>query len=190
MTAAPDNRSVPRAVVQAAGSTVLTGVVGTEKKLLMTLQYKYFAIPANDPQTEQELNVFLRSVKVLNIHHEFSTDSGSPCWYARVEYLAGGQPEQSPAAKKKGKDYKEILPPEDFLLFSLLRDWRKKKGGVEQVPLYTILTNEQLAKIAGQRPVNKKELAEIEGIGESRIVKYGDAVLALVREKGAISGPK
>ena len=43
--------------------------------------------------------------------------------------------------------------------------------------MYSVMTNEQLAQ-AGQRKVSPRAgLKEIEGVGEARIKKYGEAVL-------------
>ena len=42
-------------------------------------------------------------------------------------------------------DYREVLKPEEFEMFSRLREWRKALAEKEGVPVYTLLTNEQLA---------------------------------------------
>ncbi len=148
----------------------------------MTIQYKYFSIPADDPEEEEELNRFLRSVKVLKVHHEFCAATGTPAWYARVDYLAAGKAENQTHDKiKERKDYKKLLSPDEFALFAILRDWRKKVGDQEKSPLYTIFTNEQLAKIAGQRPETVQQLKEIEGVGDSRVGKYGNSVISIIK---------
>jgi superfamily II DNA helicase RecQ len=77
-------------------------------------------------------------------------------------------------------DYKELLKPEEFQVFSRLRDWRKAVAEKEGVPVYTVLTNEQLAQIVQKRINTKAGLKEIEGVGEARVEKYGEAVLKVV----------
>jgi hypothetical protein len=37
-------------------------------------------------------------------------------------------------------DYKEVLKPEEFEVFSRLREWRKGVAEKEGVPVYTVLT--------------------------------------------------
>jgi superfamily II DNA helicase RecQ len=74
-------------------------------------------------------------------------------------------------------DYKEVLKPEEFEVFSRLRDWRKGVAEKDSVPVYVVFTNEQLAEMVKRRVSTKAALKEIEGVGESRIEKYGDAVL-------------
>jgi ribonuclease D len=57
-------------------------------------------------------------------------------------------------------DYKEVLKPEEFEVFSRLRDWRKNVAEKEGVPVYAVLTNEQLAQMV-QKQVKSK--AGLEG---------------------------
>ena len=74
-------------------------------------------------------------------------------------------------------DYRELLKPEEFEVFSTLRDWRKEVAEKEGVPVYTIFTNEQLADMVRRRVSSKTQLKEIDGVGDGRLEKYADAVL-------------
>lgn len=149
----------------------------------MSIQYRFFTIPAAQcNEAADELNSFLRSVRVLTVSKEFVQMPGGASWHLAVEYLDGAKDTaRIPARQGKAKvDYREVLSQEDFALFVKLREWRKETAAAEAVPVYTLFTNEQLARIAGGWVRTKKELAAIEGVGEARISKYGDAVLALV----------
>ncbi len=149
----------------------------------MPPQFKQFRVPAiAGSEEEQELNTFLRSVKHLTVHRNFVGDGMNSFTLYAVEYLfTDGQPVEK--NQKKGKiDYKEVLPPEDFALYSRLRQWRKDKAAAEAMAVYTIFTNEQLAQIAGKRPGSKGALQEIPGIGEAKTAKYGSEVMSLVAE--------
>lgn len=152
----------------------------------MTIQFRHFSIPAHDPAAaEEELNTFLRSVRVLTVHHQFGVSPHSPCWFVAVEYQEAGAGQPADRGRRKTKDYKELLPPEDFALFTVLRDWRKQQAEQEQVPVYTIFTNEQLARLAGTRPASAAQLKEIEGIGEARVQKYSGPVLEIINKHTA-----
>ena len=74
-------------------------------------------------------------------------------------------------------DYKELLKPEEFEVFSRLREWRKGMAEQEGVPVYVVFTNEQLAEMVKKRVSTKAGLKEIEGVGDARVEKYGAAVL-------------
>ncbi len=153
----------------------------------MSIQFQYFQIaPHGDNEEVESLNRFLRSVQVLHVRHEFLNQAPGPGWCVLVEYLdksgtSGGQGRKGGGRTRK--DYREILSPEDFALYAMLRDWRKERGTAEQIPVYTIMTNEQMAQIARRRPASLAQLQEIGGIGEARTSRYGNDLLALLQEQ-------
>lgn len=149
----------------------------------MPLQYKFFVVPARAvEEAEAALNRFLRAVRVVNIQREFVDHGENAAWHIAIEYMAGdgSRKDDSPRARI---DYKELLSPEDFTLFARLREWRKEIADSEKVPVYTIFTNEQLARIAEKKITTREGLREIDGIGDARIKKYGDAVIQVVRQE-------
>ncbi len=100
-----------------------------------------------------------------------------------MEYipLASGESFGGNSRKKPKVDYKSVLSPDDFAVFARLRDWRKGAAAEEGAPVYTIFTNEQLARIVQNRARSLDDLGKIEGIGASRISKYGEAVIGIMR---------
>jgi len=152
----------------------------------MSTQFKFFHISAcNQDEAENDLNSFLRGHRVLTVHREFVADRESSFWSFVVEYLDGAAQSirsLSGNSAKKRIDYKEVLSPEDFAVFARLREWRKQAAGEAGVPVYTIFTNEQLARIVTGRIGSKTALRGIEGVGESRVEKYGDTILRFMHE--------
>jgi len=148
------------------------------------MQMSFYAIPARgDAGLLEELNRFLRSHRVLTVHREFVAQGDNSFWALSVEYMEGPASPTPETASRGGKqrvDYKEILSPEDFALFAKLRDWRKTTAEQEGIPVYAVLTNEQLAAIATKGPDSSTALRNIEGIGEGKAGKYGEGVLAVV----------
>ncbi len=69
-------------------------------------------------------------------------------------------------------------------LFDALRAWRKREAAEQGVPAYVIFQNDTLEAIAERRPEDAEELAMIPGVGRSKLERYADAVLRLVREHG------
>ena len=90
---------------------------------------------------EAEINGFLRGHRVLAVKKEFVSDGENSFWTFCVEYLdgvgGGSAPAQLPGRPKV--DYKEVLKPEEFEVFSRLRDWRKSVAEKEGVPVYAVL---------------------------------------------------
>jgi ATP-dependent DNA helicase RecQ len=69
-------------------------------------------------------------------------------------------------------------------LFEALRTWRMEIAKAQAVPPYVIFHDTVLRDIAAVRPANLAELAEIKGVGASKLDRYGVAVLALVQRHG------
>jgi superfamily II DNA helicase RecQ len=150
------------------------------------MQLKLFIIPVkNIAAAEAEMNVFLRAQRVLAVKKEFVPDGENSFWTFCIEYLDGPFAGGGLAGKGPRVDYREILKPEEFELFSRLREWRKGVAEKEGVPVYTVLSNEQLAQIVQKKVNSKAGLKEIEGVGEARIEKYGEAVVAFLTAKAA-----
>src|SRR2546426_9456587 len=102
------------------------------------------------------MNGFLRGHRVLAVKKEFVPDGEISFWTFCVEYLDGaGLGALVPGGKLPKVDYKEALKPEEFEVFSRLRDWRKTVAEKEGVSVYVVLTNEQLAQMV-QKKVNSK----------------------------------
>ncbi|MGO9202903.1 MAG: HRDC domain-containing protein [Limisphaerales bacterium] len=145
------------------------------------MQLRVFILPVkNLGEAEGEMNGFLRSHRVLAVKKEFVPDGENSFWTFCVEYLesvgaAGVWPGKGPKV-----DYKEVLKPAEFEVFSRLREWRKAAAEKEGVPVYAVLTNEQLAQIVRKQVSSKAALKEIDGVGEARVEKYGEAVLKVL----------
>ena len=90
------------------------------------MQFKLFVIPiSNCEQAVAEMNAFLRGHKIIAVTKEFVATGENSFYSIIAEYI---DTPFAPAADK-GKasvDYKEVLRPEVFELFSYLRDERKK----------------------------------------------------------------
>ena len=69
------------------------------------------------------------------------------------------------------------LSPEDAAMFEKLRAWRGATAKEQGVPAYVVFHDATLRQIAAARPATLAELAEINGVGEAKLAKYGEAVL-------------
>ena len=90
-----------------------------------------------------------------------------------------GRPLMSGAEKKRGRC--EACPASyDEELFERLRDWRKERAGEEGLPAFVVFTDATLQLIAEHRPQTPEALLRINGIGRSKLERYGEDVLALL----------
>jgi superfamily II DNA helicase RecQ len=150
------------------------------------MQLKLFIVPVkNIGAAEAEMNGFLRPQRLLAVKKEFVPDGENSFWTFCVEYLDGSAAVGALGGRGPKVDYREVLKPEEFEVFSRLRDWRKVVAEKEGIPVYAVLTNEQPAQIVLKKVATKAGLKEIEGVGEARIEKYGEAVVAVLAAKAA-----
>lgn len=141
------------------------------------MSYHLFQYSLPAPGELGDLNTFLGTHRVVTVqHHIVNTPNGA--FLVFVVQTTGGET-MSPSAKSK-IDYKEELTPEQFAIFSRLREERKKMAEAEGVPVYTIFTNEQLAEMVRLPARSLADLGRIEGIGKARLDKQGPRLLAIL----------
>jgi superfamily II DNA helicase RecQ len=72
-------------------------------------------------------------------------------------------------------------PPEpDDPLYAALKRWRLERATADDLPAYVVFHNSTLAEIAGRRPRDLSELSTIQGVGPTKLERYGDEVLAVL----------
>lgn len=104
----------------------------------------------------------------LRRHAVASSGGGSGAGSARKEKRAG--PKRATAG----------IRAEDKPLANELRALRTKLATEGNVPPYVIFPDVTLAELALMRPRNRDELKLVTGMGEARIGRYGEALLALI----------
>jgi ATP-dependent DNA helicase RecQ len=94
--------------------------------------------------------------------------------------VADGEGGGRRARKRRGGVGPEVGPA-DAALFEALRAWRRERAAEQHVPPYVIFHDATLADIARQRPNSADALKSVSGVGQSKLTRYGAAVLELVR---------
>jgi len=90
-----------------------------------------------------------------------------------------GKPLASTAERKVGR-CEDCPASYDEELFERLRQWRVERAGTEKVPAYVVFTDLTLQAIAEVKPADQRALLRINGIGQGKLTKYADEVLAIV----------
>ena len=81
-----------------------------------------------------------------------------------------------------GRMTREELPPEAEPVFERLRAWRTGVAKELGMPPYVIFHDATLAGIAAARPTTLAELALVNGVGETKLARYGQQILSLLAE--------
>ena len=139
------------------------------------MQIKLFTISiADNGAAQEEMNRFLRGHKVLEVEKQLISNEHGAQWCFCVSYIENSPP---PQGKKEKTDYKNLLKPEEFEVFSILRKVRKALSEADGVPAYAVFTDEELAGIARTDEITLENIQKIKGIGTKKIEKYGEKIL-------------
>ena len=87
-----------------------------------------------------------------------------------------------PPVRKRRRGNGDLGPADP--LFDALREARRALAADAGVPAYVIFHDSTLREIAAARPRSLAELARVNGVGEAKLARYGDAMLAAVASAG------
>ena len=144
--------------------------------------------------SEAEWRAILRQTIALGLvtvdHEVYSslklTDAARPV-------LKGGQKvqlrqyqkpvKQKRAASGAAKGHVEMdLSKSEQTIFEKLRWWRVETARTHGVPAYVIFVDATLREIAKVKPQSLQDLRGVTGVGEKKLVSYGDEIVALISE--------
>ncbi|AYM63630.1 DNA helicase RecQ [Agrobacterium fabrum] len=77
------------------------------------------------------------------------------------------------------------LPEADRGLFEALRAKRMEIARAQNVPPYVIFHDKTLIELAAARPASAKEMAQIAGVGQTKLERYGPAFLDTIMQHAA-----
>ena len=134
------------------------------------MQIKTFTISAiNAEHSEAEVNLFLRSHRILRVERHFMEHDGGT-WALLVEYQDEQPDIVSPVPKRnRRKDVTESMTDEQKLRYERFRTIRSDLSIKRGVPPYVIFTNEELATLACEPELNEETAKHIKGIAPSRL---------------------
>ncbi len=93
-----------------------------------------------------------------------------------------GRERQTARPDRKAVTSTAALDPAARSLWEALRAWRLEEARRQELPPYVIFHDSTLTEVARRRPSSLAALAEIPGVGRSKLERYGGAVIAVVIE--------
>jgi len=81
-------------------------------------------------------------------------------------------PKRTRQSRRRGDDH-----PHDPL-FEALRGWRRDRAKEQGVPPYVIFHDSTLREVAARKPASLNALSDIEGIGDTKLERHGESLLA------------
>ena len=126
----------------------------------------------NCQNDQNSMNEFLVSIKVKSISTNFITNATSDFWSVIVFYKEKKNISSSIDESK--------LTNNEIEVYSSLKQWRNDLAKKQGWSAFRICHNSHLLSIAKLKPQNLEELKNIRNFGESRILNYGDDIIALL----------
>ena len=103
----------------------------------------------------------------------------------RASEVAPSEPKEpgaEPRKKWKPAGPEIVLTPEEKRVVKALKSWRLGLANTQRVPAYMICPDRTLEHLARARPETLEALADIYGLGGSKIQKFGEELLRALRE--------
>ncbi|MDN4490140.1 ATP-dependent DNA helicase UvrD2 [Demequina sp. SYSU T00068] len=113
--------------------------------------------------------------------------SGGKATRSRTRFLEQQWPDVRPGRtpRKAANARLADLGPDDLRLFETLKAWRLETATADAKPAFTVLVDTSLVEIARSRPSTLGDLARVQGIGASKLDRYGRAILEIVEQHHA-----
>lgn len=145
------------------------------------MQIDFFYIPVVDNSQEvAELNKLLGSKKIIDVEKQFIADGKASFYSVAVRYIENSKPDEP---KRSKVDYKEVLSPEVFQVYALLRDARSEIATTDGVPPYAVFNNAELAEIAELPELTLAAISKVKGVGKNKLEKYAKKMLEIYQQK-------
>ena len=82
-----------------------------------------------------------------------------------------------PTKKELRKQKLTQVPAADNVIFEKLKKFRRTLADKENVPSYVVFSDKTLLEMAARKPKTAEEFAQISGVGEFKLKKYGEIFL-------------
>jgi len=152
------------------------------KVKVFTLAWQSGAEGFDDAQVQS----FLEGRTLIDVSEHFFVHEKSPVLTLVLTYREGAVSSHAAATGRRdaAPDVRSDLDPDEQRRFDALRNWRNHFARRAGKPPYLILTNRQVADVARRQPTSRAQLAEVSGVGESRIEEFGDELLGVLEGVG------
>jgi ATP-dependent DNA helicase RecQ len=106
------------------------------------------------------------------------TEESRPVLRGERQVMMRREPKKVARSRTRSAKPQADLPTEAVPVFERLREWRGTTAREQGVPAYVIFHDATLREIATRMPADLVALGRISGIGENKLAKYGEGVLA------------
>lgn len=136
--------------------------------------------PENLPADQDAINRFMEAVTVKKTSTQFVP--GNPDYWSILVFYENSH---APSLKEK----ETVKAPEvtmadlnenEQAIVNALKIWRKDRATEMNIPEFMVCHNATLMTLAKERPHNLAGLSKIKGLGDQKIARYGDDIIAIL----------
>lgn len=136
--------------------------------------------PENLHADQDAINRFMETVTVKKTSTQFVP--GNPDYWSILVFYENGH--ATPIKEKETVKAPEVtmadLTENEQAIVNALKIWRKDRATEMNIPEFMVCHNATLMTLAKERPHNLVGLAKIKGLGDQKIARYGDDIIAIL----------
>jgi ATP-dependent DNA helicase RecQ len=111
------------------------------------------------------------------------TNAGNKVLFGEKEINVTVPPEKAlRSTRNKTKAKVEFNKEVDSTLFDVLRLKRAEIARKQGVPPYIVFNDATLTQMASSKPITLNQMADISGVGDAKLIKYGPVFLELIKD--------
>jgi superfamily II DNA helicase RecQ len=147
----------------------------------MRVKHFFIRLTKEHMQTDEDrLNEFMQTVAVKKTATQFVTAGQTNYWSILVFHDDISTLEASDSKTDRVAFDISTLTDEEKVRYEALRTWRGDLARQQALPSYIIASNAELAAIAKLNPSTIEELYKVKGMGDKKISKHGEEIIALM----------
>lgn len=125
---------------------------------------------------EAIVNDYLSRFEIVNMNAKLVADEIN-YWSVLIYY---NNKKNTVISSKTTVNSESELSEEEKIIYNKLKDWRADKAREAQLPAYIIFHNTHLMSIARHKPCTLDDLENVNGIGKSKVEKFGIEILEVL----------
>jgi superfamily II DNA helicase RecQ len=134
--------------------------------------------PENLSQDQNDINTFMSGVTVKKTSTQFVP--GNPDYWSILVFYEAENGTKTKTKEKPPVVTEAELTENEQGIVSALKIWRKDRAADIHLPEFMICHNATLINIAKEKPSDLATLSKIKGLGDQKVAKYGDDIIAIV----------
>jgi superfamily II DNA helicase RecQ len=134
--------------------------------------------PENAVNDQMAINTFMDTVSVKKTSTQFVP--GNPDYWSILVFYEDLNGTHKKETEKQPAITEADLNETERNIYAALRLWRKDRATEINLPEFMVCHNATLMTVARERPADLLALSKIKGLGDQKVAKYGEDIVAIL----------